>query len=180
MLIRKNDNKRYNIKLVANILNIKYTNNIDTSKQIYKFLLKRSELNNNVREFIKKFNPNTKDFYDLLINNLYDLFTIKKLENINNISNTYYKNLIKKYKDGKLTIIEYQILQNELHLKLCKCIKKIYVKNIIKKDFLGEKTNINPYPICLQSIYKNRNIEVPYKSIYKCRKDFDWYKNTSL
>ena len=168
----------YKLKQVADILNIKYINNKDTCNEVYRFLLERSKINNNIKQFIKNINPKTKDFCKILINSLYNLFeNDNKFNNIYNISNNYYKYLLKKNKDGNITKKEYQILQNELHLKLCKCIKKIYIKNIIQNDFLGKQIDRNPYPICIQSIYKNRNIDMPFRSVYKCRENYDWYRD---
>ena len=71
---------------------------------------------------------------------------------------------------------EQELLRETLHSKLCHCIKGMLIKNKFRKDVLNKDSQYNPYAICTQSVYKNRGLRVPKKTVRKCPLDFDWYR----
>lgn len=71
---------------------------------------------------------------------------------------------------------EQDLLRETLHSKLCHCIKGMLIKNKFRKDVLNKDSKYNPYAICTQSVYKNRGLRVPKKTVRKCPVDFDWYR----
>ena len=78
------------------------------------------------------------------------------------ISKKKYKKLLTKKK--KLSLNEKKQLNRALFVNYCKCIKKLKYNKKNKKG--------NEYPICNNSIYKNRGYSVPPKIKIKCR---DYY-----
>jgi len=77
------------------------------------------------------------------------------------ISKKKYKKLLTK---KRLSLNEKKQLNRALFVNYCKCIKKLKYN---KKNEKG-----NEYPICNNSIYKNRGYSVPPKIKMKCR---DYY-----
>ena len=63
---------------------------------------------------------------------------------------TYQKFLTKK----QLTKVEQTLLEKELFHRYCQCKKKIRMNPNYKKN--------SEYPLCIQSIYKNRDIQPPH------------------
>lgn len=176
----KSRNKNYNIKQVANILNIPYTDNRNTCQDIYDYLLKESKNSNSLEYFLEKFNPSDKDFCNTLINTLYELFhpSDMKLHSPIKISKKQYKSLVDKRKAGKrMSKEENKLLDEALYIKFCHCIKKLYIKNVIDYQFFNKELKYNPYAICTSSIYKNRDFDVPPSAAINCSKTFDWYRN---
>ena len=84
------------------------------------------------------------------------------IKNARMIYKKKYDFLLKK---KRLTPKEKKQLDRALFVNYCKCIKKIkYKKNNLSKGY--------EYPICNNSIYKNRKIKVPPMIKKKCR---DYY-----
>ena len=77
------------------------------------------------------------------------------------ISKKKYKKLLTK---KRLSLNEKKQLNRALFVNYCKCIKKLKYNKKNKKG--------NEYPICNNSIYKNRGYSVPPKIKIKCR---DYY-----
>ena len=85
----------------------------------------------------------------------------RSIRNIRKLSKKRYNNLLRK---KRLTKREKKTLDRELFLNYCKCVKKIkYDKNYEK----GLE-----YPICMNSIYKNRKITPPKKVALKCKEKY--------
>ena len=73
------------------------------------------------------------------------------------ISEDTYKKLLSK---KRLSKKEKKILDKELYLKYCNCIKGLKY---------GQK-NPAAYGICANSVYKNRGLELPYRAARNCKK----------
>ena len=114
-------------------------------------------------------------YYKLMVNIMHDLVIPESIYN-NYIKNKVYDNLIEKKKNNLLTVDEKVILDDQLHVKFCRCIKKLYLKNLYHKMFLQKEPVYNQYAVCTNSIYKNRDFDVPPRAALECRKH-DWYKN---
>lgn len=94
------------------------------------------------------------------------------------ISEELYQELIKKkVSDNLFDTDEEELLTNSLYIKLCHCIKKMLLKNKFMKDILEKPEDINPYPICINSIYNNRGIKLPKNATKKCKENFNWVRN---
>lgn len=78
------------------------------------------------------------------------------------ITKKKYEQLLKKYKTKKLSKKERKILDDELFKKYCKCIRTL-------KRSKNKKMYDAKYGICMNSIYKKRNIEPPYNASKKCK-----------
>ena len=85
----------------------------------------------------------------------------KSIKSVRKISKKKYGSLLRK---KRLTTKEKKTLDRELFLNYCKCVKKIkYDKNYDK----GLE-----YPICMNSIYKNRNFTPPERVAFKCKEKY--------
>ena len=78
-----------------------------------------------------------------------------------NISEKTYKKLLD-MKKNKKTLSKYQEknLDKALHIKYCTCVKSLKY---------GQK-NKSAYGICANSVYKNRGIDMPFRSAINCKK----------
>ena len=84
------------------------------------------------------------------------------------ISETKYKNLIHlKRSKKKMSFKDKKLLNDALYVKYCKCLKEFEFR---RKDKRG-------YPICMNSIYKNRGIKPPKNASRRCNIVFN--KNIS-
>ena len=114
---------------------------------------------NNYLEYIKQNKKiNKNKIIDFIFNGLIKSKTKSKY----NITESKYKQLIFDKRNNKINIENEVLLKDTLNQKLCNCIKKISLKNL--NDVASGDKYINPYGICINSIYKNRNIE--YKNEY--------------
>ena len=78
------------------------------------------------------------------------------------VSRKRYSNLLKKKKSKKkLSNKENNELEKALFVNYCKCIKKIKYSNEYERG--------SEYPICMNSIYKKRNITPPKNVSKKCK-----------
>jgi len=181
--VKKSTDKMYNIKEVAKILKVDYSGTFEEiCENIYKHLLKYKR-KPAIKYFLSKFNKEDLGFYNILIDSLYELFFPSLLSKKSpiNITEAKYKRLIKERKKERpnINIRDNILLDNALHIKFCHCIKKLYLKNIIRQEFSNIKGKYNPYAICTSSIYKNRDFNVPPSAARKCRKSYDWYRKTN-
>ena len=79
------------------------------------------------------------------------------------VSEKKYKQLISQRRSKKkMTSKDKKLLDDALYVKYCKCLKKF---EFIKKDKRG-------YPICMNSIYKNRGFKPPKNASKLCNKIF--------
>ena len=80
------------------------------------------------------------------------------------ISETKYNKLISLRKSKKkMSSKNKKLLNNALYVKYCKCLKEFEFR---KKDKRG-------YPICMNSIYKNRGIRPPKNASRLCNVIFN-------
>ena len=144
-------------------------------KQLYSFLKEQSKTNRELKYFMNSIKRETPHYYKLMVNIMHDLVipeTIFKKY----IRDDIYTSLIGKKKKNSLTDDEKAILNDQLHIKFCKCIKKLYLQNLYHKMFFQKEPVYNQYAVCTNSIYKNRNFDVPSRAAIECRK-YNWYKN---
>ena len=79
------------------------------------------------------------------------------------ISEKKYKHLVSLRKSKKkMTSKDKKLLDDALYVKYCKCLKIFEFK---KKDKRG-------YPICMNSVYKNRGVKPPKNASRLCYKTF--------
>ena len=83
------------------------------------------------------------------------------------ISKKKYKQLISKKRSKKknttLTSKEKKQLDDALYVKYCKCLKQFESKGEYSKG----------YPICMNSVYKNRGFKPPQNASRNCKKVFN-------
>jgi len=92
----------------------------------------------------------------------------KKFSLKSKLSEDKYKSLIEKKQKKKISKKDNKILEKELNKKYCKCIKTL------KKKY-SKKSQIykNKYGICMNSIYKRRNLIPPYNVSNSCIKYYN-------
>ena len=173
--LKKND-QLYNTQAVALMLGIE--SDLPYKKQcraIISFLRSKKRTNKLIEKILNEVGE--ENLCCTLVNVLYSLFQPKSmtLRAPIPISEEEYQNLIKRNQKRKLRGKPRKLLEECLFIKYCYCIKKIYYRNLFKKQFFDEDSP-SPYALCMSSIYKNRKIKPPYKASYKCRETFDWYK----
>ncbi len=79
------------------------------------------------------------------------------------ISKKKYKKLVDKYKNKqKMSLKQRKDLDQALYVKYCQCLKKFEVE--------GDKRG---YPICMNSVYKNRGIMPPKNAANNCKVVFN-------
>lgn len=81
------------------------------------------------------------------------------IKNAKMISKKRYTKLLKKKRKTKK---EKKQLDKALFINYCKCIKRLKYSKKYKK---GQE-----YPICISSVYINRNINPPKDIVNKCKK----------
>ena len=81
----------------------------------------------------------------------------RKIKDKRMISQKKYKELLQK---KRLRKNEKKELDNALFVNYCKCVKNI--------KYSGKYSKGSEYPICISSIYKNRNIVPPKGIIKRC------------
>ena len=80
------------------------------------------------------------------------------------ISNEKYQSLVSHRKRRKkMSKKDKQLLDDALYIKYCKCLKKFEIEG---KGGQG-------FPICMNSIYKNRRIKPPKNASRNCNKVFN-------
>jgi len=85
------------------------------------------------------------------------------------VSEKKYKQLISQRRSKKkMTSKDKKLLDNALYVKYCKCLKKF---EFIKKD--KQLVKGRGYPICMNSIYKNRHIKPPKNASRRCSLTFN-------
>lgn len=166
----------YNIDSLAEILGIKTTKDIDNLcrhiNSVFKNLTKKDT---ELKEILKELPRDNSNFCEVIINALYEYIFVYKKEFKLPISMTEekYTELISKNKRGTIQPNEKKLLDNIMNIKLCNCIK-----GLIISDIIDEKNNIktnrkspkyNAYAVCLNSIYKQRNMPVPYGATKQCK-----------
>tara|TARA_Y100000385_G_scaffold291708_1_gene371544 strand:- start:2841 stop:3410 length:570 start_codon:yes stop_codon:yes gene_type:complete len=173
--VKRSRNKNYNIKEVAKILNIKYKNEGEICEKIHKFLLSKENDSESLKYFLSLFDSTSYSFCTLLIDSLYELFIPSNISK-SSINDKKYKDLIKQKQEGTIKSGDNQLLENNLYSKLCKCIKKIYIKNMIEQEFFNKKNKYNRYAVCTNSIYNKRGFKSPPSATKNCADTFHWYK----
>ena len=178
--IKRSIDKTYNAQAVAKALGIK--SDLPYTQQctlILDFLKKHKKNNPVITELLNK-SLKPSQICNVLVNVLYNLLQPEKFpfKAPITISQTKYKDLIKKYQKRNIKPRERQILNESLNVKYCFCIKKLYLKFLFNEHIKGKKNKYNEYAVCMNSIYKSRKIKAPKKVSRKCVKKYDWYKNS--
>ena len=176
--VRRSRNKNYDINEVAKILGIKYNDESEICEKIDTYLEEKKKESTSLTYFLNFFAKNDSDYCNVLIDALYELF------NPSNISQTSlsikkYKKLIQERQEGIISDSDKQLLEQVLYLKLCRCIKHIYIKNIINQEFFGKSTKYNRYALCTSSIYNNRGFKAPSSAVKNCKDTYMWYKTNN-
>lgn len=174
--VKRSKNKNYDINEVAKILGIKYKDESELCDKIDKYLEEKRKTSKSLTYFLNFFAKNDTKYCNLLIDALYELFNPS---NITEISLPYkkYKKLIEERQDGTITEGNNKLLEQILYLKLCRCIKKIYIKNIIDQEFFNKSpSKYNRYAICTSSVYNKRGFKAPASAVKNCRDTYLWYK----
>jgi len=79
------------------------------------------------------------------------------------ISETKYKQLISQRRSKqKMILRDKKLLDDALYVKYCKCLK----------GFEFKKQGKRGYPICMNSVYKNRGFKPPRNASKLCNKIF--------
>jgi len=78
------------------------------------------------------------------------------------ITKDKYIELLEKHKKNKLSKKDKKLLDNELFKKYCTCIRTL-------KRSKNKKMYDAKYGICMNSVYKNRNITPPFNASKKCK-----------
>lgn len=174
-LQKKKYKKERNIKNLLKFFNLdeKKTKK-ENYKQLYSFFKKHSKTSRELKYFMKLIKHETPHYYKLMVNIMHDLVIPESIFK-KYIRNDIYASLIEKKKKNLLTDEEKVILDDQLHIKFCKCIKKLYLQNLYNKMFFQKEPVYNQYAVCTNSIYKNRDFDVPPRAALECRKH-NWYK----
>ena len=81
------------------------------------------------------------------------------------ITNKKYNELLKKRRTRKkMSSKEKRLLDDALYMKYCKCVAKLAY---------GKKIGAKAYPICMNSIYKNRKLKPPKNVSRRCNNIFN-------
>lgn len=176
-LLKKKYRRNYSIKKILEFFNIpeKQTKKAN-QEQLFTFLYKQKKHSPELKYLMKFIKKKTPYYIQLLVNVLHELIypPILQLEK-KLMKDEIYKNLIEKKKQNNLTDDESKILDVQLHLKFCKCIKKLYLRNLYYRMFFNKESSYNPYAVCTSSLYKNRDFDVPPGAAMKC-KQYKWYR----
>lgn len=177
--VKRSKNKNYNITEVAKILGIKYKDESELCNKINKYLEEKKKTSTSLTYFLNFFAKSDTKYCSLLIDALYELFNPS---NVTESSLPYkrYKKLIQERQDGTITEGNNHLLERMLYLKLCRCIKQIYIKNIINQEFFNKSPlKYNKYAVCTSSIYNKRGFKAPASAVKNCRNTYSWYKTNN-
>ena len=75
----------------------------------------------------------------------------------------YYTLVNKRKRKKKISLKEKKQLDNSLYVKYCQCLKQFESKDEATKG----------YPICMNSIYKNRGFKPPKNASKNCKLTFN-------
>ena len=173
---KKNKSFLYNIKQVSSMFGL--NTNLEENELCTQLINFLRESDSKIAKDLLKEVGDKGNICNILVNSLYELFSPSDLSEKAKIDITEkeYKKLIQKKKDKKIDFKENQKLEEALNIKYCRCVKKLYLKNQVNLFITGKEPKYNPYAICVNSIYNNRNIQYPFKISYSCREKYDWYK----
>tara|TARA_Y100001933_G_C18931557_1_gene535530 strand:- start:127 stop:1239 length:1113 start_codon:yes stop_codon:yes gene_type:complete len=177
------------VKKVAQIIKVNIRNK--TKKEVLEGINVKLLKNGSVtyKKIIEIINTNMKNKLDLgsvHVNLIMKILYPNSfpLESPIPVSSETYNNLINKRKNGTISSDENLLLEQSLHIKLCHCIKKMFLQSKFQKDVLGINSEYNskknPYALCTHSVYKQRNMQPLSKAAIKCRDTFRWYRKNDL
>ncbi len=163
------------LELVAKMLGIpEEDTEAKTCKSIIKYLKSIKKDNPYVQYLLKEI-PSGKLQCATLVSALKDLIKpVRQLSNLpsTRISDELYEQLLKKYNNDTITLKEQNILDEALNIKYCYCAKNIYIRNIWNQTIMNNNNEVNPYAVCINSIYKNRDIPVPDNLVASCKSKY--------
>ena len=166
----------YNLDVVLDILHIKNNYHSIRNKciRIQNIIQKNYPKLFELIQFLESHSTTKINVCKHLIVILYNMFNQPDTFKYPVSKKTYQKYIIKK-KNGTITEKQLKVLEKMLYTKFCRCIKKIYVKNLKKHIFDYTIPSDNPYAFCTSSIYKNRGFDPPPSAARSCRDTFSWY-----
>ena len=177
LVLKKNNSKLYNVQAVAEMLDLNVVENYKEQCRIITRRLEEMSRDNTIVKNLLDSAKENENICQILVNTLYQLLnpeSFPKKAPIK-ISEKKYKELIRQNKEGIITPDDKAILMEALNCKYCHCIKSIYLKDQFNEYILNQKTSYNRYALCMSSVYKNRNIEPPFRASYTCRDKYSWY-----
>jgi hypothetical protein len=175
-LVGPNRDFKYNIEALSEILGVKSSN--DTTKlcnHIKSTFNNLTRKNTELGRILEQLPKNNVSFCAVIVDALYEYFFEYKREFKlpTSISKKHYNELVSKNQKGTINPIEKKLLDNILNIKLCNCIKGLIVEDIVaeksNKKSIRRSPKYNPYAVCISSVYKKRNIAVPYQATKKCK-----------
>ena len=145
---------KYNIEALSEILGIKSSNDtITLCRHIKSTFNNLTRKNTELGKILEQLPKNNVSFCAVIVDALYEL--------------------VSKNQKGTINPIEKKLLDNILNIKLCNCIKGLIVEDIVaeksNKKSIRRSPKYNPYAVCISSVYKKRNIAVPYQATKKCK-----------
>ena len=176
---KRNKSKLYNISNVSKMLGLPHNESYNHQcDQIINFLKSKKNSNKTIKILLDNIGDNRDSMCNILVNSLYELFNPESLPKRAPIKITKdeYINLLEKKKQNRISYKENELLDEALNCKYCFCVKKLYLKNLFKQFIKDEEPKYNAYAVCMNSVYRNRDITPPFKVSHSCREKYEWYK----
>lgn len=176
---KRNKSKLYNISAVSKMLGLPHKESYKQQcDQIMDFLESKKTSNKAIKILLDKIGDNRDSMCNILVNSLYELFNPESLPKKAPIKITKdeYIDLLEKKEQNKISYEENELLDEALNCKYCFCVKKLYLKNQFKQFIKDEEPKYNAYAVCMNSVYRNRDINPPFKVSHSCREKYEWYK----
>lgn len=180
-IVKRHPATNYNLKMVEEILELpRSKNNKEGCKQIMNWIKKQRPTNKYLQEFMLKVEElgDYRSMCKIIVDSLYKLFE-PNLPYTSILTDEEYKSHLKLKKNHrKMSPIERRNIQEELNIKYCACIKKLYLKQLFKKNIMNKDISkeANPWALCSTSIYLKRGFKIPKKVSSTCRRKYKWYE----
>ena len=172
------------IKYVSKTLKISTRNKKDSElcKEISDKIINSNKDFNSIVNLVKKDNKiKEKELNNLVVNIVLSALYPSNFPHNSPIpisEDLYNELILKKVNNKPMTNEEIELLNISLYIKLCYCTKKMFLKSKFLKDVMNIDDKVNNYAICTNSVYKQRNIELPENATRNCTKNFKWLKKT--
>lgn len=179
-IIIRHPNVNHNLAIVEDLLELpRSKSQKEGCSQIMKWIKKQRPTNKYLQAFMNKVEEvgDYKSMCKIIIDALYKLVE-PNLPYTSVLTDEEYQNQLKLKKNHrKMSPMERGTLKEELNIKYCACIKKLYLKQLFKKNILGKDISeeANPWALCSTSIYKKRGFTIPKKVSSSCRRKYKWY-----
>jgi hypothetical protein len=179
-IIIRNPNVNYNLSVVEDLLELPRSKTAkEGCKQIMEWIKKQRPNNKYLQVFMDKIEKigDHKSLCKIIIDALYKLFE-PNLSYTSVLTDEEYQNQLKlKKHHRKMSPLERKSLKEELNIKYCACIKKLYLRQLFKKNIVGKDISdeANPWALCGTSVFLNRGFKIPKKISMSCRRKYKWY-----